>query len=394
MGLTRQQFSQIYRPLGPKPISLGINAGSGQSYQLGSGTIDLSIPIRGLRLVMKGRLVVGTAGFTTASVEGFLNMLNNITIQGINKRAGGNVTLWNLDGASLFTMQQLFSRREGFYGINSGSGLTEVAIPTTPFPTAWNPVGATGTYDYLIVFEVPFHPFGIPAWQRPGFFVRSDEWGDSLQISLTFGTQVGAGGNGALGTSAGTTTVTFSAYGSGTGNPTLDVYSLPVGMGPQFAGSVLPGLLSRAAVPLTTKVQTSGSAVDLLDLQKQATTRVILKVGTATAAPTFLTLSDAAVTTLGVLLGGNRNVRNKQDVYAHKSTVSSHYDTDFIPGYTCMDFIQSGNTDSAYPGDQVGSGASLQLVGDVTALTNGYAIIVQEQVLYRPDGSLYNPQGA
>jgi hypothetical protein len=391
----RKSLSEVYRPTGPKLITSGLAWTSGGQQSV-LQQIDLSLPIRGIRLVFKGRLVIGTAAFTTANPEGYLNLISNVTIQGTNARQKGNVTLWNIDLASAFGIQHLFAYRNGIYTINSGTGETLTPTPTTPFPAVgatglFN--GATGTYDWRIVLDFPFHPHEANAAGKsplvvPGFLVRNEEWKDSMQILLAFGAQAG-NSTGALGQAAATTTVTFSAYGSGSGNPTIDLYSLPMAMGLDLKDTVIPGIISRVSTPINTVLQSAATSIPLVNLQKQPTPRIYFKSGTGTVSPAFATLSDTNVSTLGILLGGNRNVRNKVDVFAHKSQQPDVYDRDPIQGYNMMDFLDSGNPDSSYPGQDIGDGATYQLIGDVAGVANGFGLVVQEQMLHMPTGPMY-----
>ena len=399
MGLNRRQLSQIYRPIGPKAVQVGITGSGASAASLGgtvqlTQTFDLSLPIRGLRFTVKGRLVVGTAAFTTPYPEGFLGVLSNITFQGTNARQKGNVNLYNIDSATLWVMQHHFDFRMAQFDISTGGGaITEQAIPDTPMPAGYNPTGSTGTFDFRVVVDMPFYPFGAPQGVRPQFLVRNEEWKDSLRLTGLFSTQAGAGATGFLGVSAGTTTTTWSSYGSGTGLPTIDVYSLPMIMGLDIKDQVVPGFMTRIAQPINTPLQSAGSQIVLLNLQKQPTTRVFFKTGTSTVPngnPAFATLSDVNVTALGILLGGNRNVRNLVDIFAHKEELVELYPHGPIAGYNAFDFIGSGNPDSAYPGDQIGDGTTFQIVGNVAGVANGYGIIVQEQALYGAEGSLYS----
>lgn len=397
---TRKSLGEVYRPSGPKLITSGIQWTSGGSANIAQ-QIDLSLPIRAIRLVFKGRLVTGTAAFTSGTPEGFLNLISNIKVLGTNARQRGNVTLWDIDLATLWTLAHLYGYRANYFSINSGAGENLVPIPSTPFPangaTGYFNV-ATGTYDFRIVVDLPFHPFKAQGFGKhnltvPGFLVRNEEWKDSLQVQMTFGAQAG-NSTGSLGVAAATTTVTFSSYGSGAGTPTIDLYSIPVLMGLDQKDSVLPGLISRVQQPINTVIQAAGSNTVLANLQKQPTPRVYLKTGTAGAAagsttPAFATLSDTNVTTLGILLGANRNVRNKVDIFAHKGQEADVYDRDPIQGYARMDFGEQGNPDSAYPGQDVGDGAAFQLVGDVTGVANAFGIVVQEQILHLPTGPMY-----
>jgi hypothetical protein len=271
-----------------------------------------------------------------------------------------------------------------------------VPIPSTPFAAA-NSYFSTvnGTYDWRIVVDFPFHPHQSNSYGRqplsiPGFLVRNEEWKDSLQILLTFGAQAGAGATGALGVSGGATTVTFSQYGAAGGNPVIDLYSLPIQMGLDLKDQVVPGVLSRVSTPFNTPLLTAGQNVPLLNMQKQPTPRIVTKIGTSTVAPFFATLSDVNVTALGILLGGNRNVRNKVDIFSHKMHHVDVYDRDPIQGYILQDFMESGNPDSAFPGQDIGDGATFQEVADVVGVANGFGLAVQEQLIHQPTGPLYN----
>lgn len=392
----RKDQADIYRPVGPKPVALNQAWASGGGFQL-SQQVDLSLPLRGFRFVFRGRLVVGTSGMASTTPEGFLNLISNITIQGTNARQKGNVTLWSIDLASAYGFLHMTTGdRAAYYSINAngGAGETQVTPPGTPWPTDNNPTGATGTYDFRIVIDLPLHPFADqyfgnhPHWV-PAYLMRNEEWKDSVQITATFPTVAGGAVAGPLGTGAAGTTLTFTAYGSGAGTPVVDVYSLPIIMGLDLKDGVLPGLLSRVSTPINTILQSAGTGVTLLNMQKQPTTRVFMKFGVGTAPPAFSSLSDTNVTALGILLGANRNVRNVVDVFAHKGIEYDTYERRVIQGYDMFDFMESGNPDSAYPGQDIGDGATFQLTANVTGVSNAQGIIVQEQTLHTPTGALY-----
>ena len=392
----RKNQADIYRPVGPKLIST-VTFTSGGSFNLAQ-QVDLSLPLQAFRFVLAGRLVVGTSGVATTSPEGFLNLISNITIQGTNARQKGNVTLWNMDAATAWGIQHLCSpKRAGFYSINANGGLGEVQTtePSTPWPTDNNPTGSTGTYDFRVVLDLPLHPFASqymgnhPHWV-PAYLMRNEEWKDSVQISGSFPTITNGAVAGPFGTGAAGTTYTFTAYGSGAGSPSLTIYSIPDIMGLDLKDTVLPGVLTRVATNVNASTLTAaGAAVVLLNMQKQPTTRVFVKSGAGTAPPTFASLNDTNITAAGILLGANRNVRNVVDIYAHKQLEAATYERNQIQGYFMFDFMESGNPDSAYPGQQIGDGSTFQLTANVAGLANALGTVVQEQTLHTPTGSLY-----
>lgn len=398
MPLTQDQASRIWRPTGPKAVVTGLLWSSGGTYTLAQG-FDLSLPIYGIRLVFKGRIAVGTANYTSVNPEGILNLIKRILITGNNSRQNGNVTLVDTDLPTAWTMNALFNPSSNVCNINA----TSIPAPGTPFSTPGTAglsffLGTTAgsPYDFIVVCDIPFYPHGLPAVYRPGFGVRQDEWRNSLQLQLQYGVQVD-NANGALGVSAATTVTTFTAFGSGAGSPTVDIYALPYQMGPDLQAAVLPGVLSRVNVPIATILQSAGALnTQLAILQPQDTTRVLFKSGASTLNPYFSALNDTNVTTLGVNVGGNRVVRENDDIWAHKQEVMENSGNAVRPpiqGYNMFDFIQSGSPFAAYPGGQIGQGTLFQLVGTVGGLANGYGIIIQEQMIWRPSGALYSDAG-
>ena len=387
----RPHAANMYKPAGVKKIQTGIPWVDNGTTSV-SAKVDLALPIRGFRLALSGRLVIGTADLANGVPEGFLNLLKNITIDGVNSRQGGNITLWDVDLATLFVIQHLHAHRAGLFEINH----IAVPIPGTPFPA----VGADGymnkaqgTYDFRIIVDLPAHPFGAGSALRPGYLIREEEWADTLAIQLEFGTQGGGAVTGSLGTGAGGSTVAFHAFGSGAGTPTIDLYSLPVQMG-HLRDQIQPGFVTRVQRPISSVLQSAGGGVTLLDLQKKRSSRFYLKTGTSSLAPVFETLDDTNVTAVGLVTGGgDRNVKPLTDIYAYKADQAADYQRESIQGYTCIDFLQSGNPDSAFAAHSskvVGTGSTFELVGNVAGEADAYGIVIQEQINFLHGGPLYN----
>ena len=146
--------------------------------------------------------------------------------------------------------------------------------------------------------------------------------------------------------------------------------------------SVVPGVLSRVTSPIDSILQATKTNAKLLVMEKQATSRVYAKIGVAASSPIFTSLSDAILTAVGIQVGTSKNVRDKLDIYAHRAEAVDHYGAPPIQGYYVLDFLQSGNPDSAYAADIVlGDGQTFNLVGDVTQATNAAGLILQEQII-------------
>src|SRR5271170_4604222 len=100
MPLTRQQIANIWRPTGPRAISVGNAWSSAGALLIGNGLVDLTTPLSGIRIVLKLRDVIGTANMTSMNPLAYLNLISRIAITGTNSRTGGNTTLWDMDLAT------------------------------------------------------------------------------------------------------------------------------------------------------------------------------------------------------------------------------------------------------------------------------------------------------
>jgi hypothetical protein len=396
MPLTRKQIANIYRPQSGKIIAqnLSFTPGAGSTIIVAGNQIDLSVPLVGFRCVMKFRDVIGTASMTTANPLGYLNLLRRVYIYGRNARAAGNMTLWDLDLPNIILYEAAFMQKpfqyNGVSSVGAASAGTEVAIgqPGTPVTGFLN--GTTGTYDIRIAFDLPAYPFEVAKAARIGYVLRSQEWADTLQMRFEF-PQVSSGVTNPLGTDAGTTTHTFTSFGSGSGTPTFDIYGLPAPMGIDLDASHLPGLISRIGLPLTSVLQSAGGAnTRLVTLEKQHTTRMVVTVGTSTVTPHMASLSDTNLSTLGMLIGGNRVIRENDDIFQHKQEVVWHYPAVVpVQGVIPFDFLESENPDSHYDAGDAGEGTTLEIRGTVAGVGSAYGTVVQEIERFSPSGGLY-----
>lgn len=401
MPLSKQAIREVYRPTGPKPIQLGVptpNLNTGGSLAFNQ-QVDLSLPIRGFQIQFRGSVVVGGTPATTGNPpESFMNIISNFTVQGVNSRQQGNLTLWSAPLADIYAISFLTGQQgTGTFYVTSppGNVSTLQNRPGDPFGTTNTFQGITeaGTFQWRITVTIPVHPFSFNGFGKSPmstvlFAVRNEEWKDSIQILLNFAGQAN-GLAGPLAAAATGTTFTFSSFETpGTGTPVIDLYSLPFISGLAMKDTYLPGVLSRVNNPVTTVLQSNGSNVTVVNLQKQPTPRLYIKQGLSTGNEIFTSLSDSIITNAGILLGGNRNIRNNVDLRAHKQNISEEYQVAPIQGYSLLDFVQNGNYDSNFPGQDVGDGASFTLQANVTGTAGAAADVVQEQLLHLPAGSL------
>lgn len=393
--LSRQQIGNIYRPQGPKALVTGSTwaPASGGQVLISGAQVDLTVPLEGFRIVVKFRDVIAVNAMTSANPFGYLNVISRILVNGKNARQGGNATLWDIDMPSLAVIQTTVKKKPFIYNgvsiLGAASAGVELGSDAMSTPVANFFTGATGTYDIRIAIDLPSYPFDCAEYLRPGYYIRGSEWADSLQIRITLPT-ITSGVANPLGTDNAATTHTFTSFGSAGGSPTVDVYGLPAIMGNDLDSQMTPGFLSRVTVPVTTILQSAGGVnTRLLTLEKQNTTRIWAIIGVSTVTPHFSSVSDANLTTLGMVLGGNKVVRENNDIHAHKLDQVRRYGTQPIQGVVMFDFVPSRNPDSAYNAGDAGDGSTLELRGTVAGVANAQGIFIQETEMYKPQGVLY-----
>ena len=411
--LNRAQQARVYTPRGKKPLLLGtafIPSVAAAAYPTGTviniaaGAVDLSTPLLGMQFVLKGRVTVGTAAVTALTPESFLNLFNRFDIFGQHKILQSDTHPFVMDGA-LWAGIMAMHKRRGFKLTVSkaGGALTQDPIPGTPYggPFAAGAAGGVGfdgttnTFDFIVDLSVFFYPLSTSDVFKPGFMWRSEEWGDSLQLQITPGGQPSASANsGSLGLSGATTTISFTAFQSGSGNPTLDIYALPVIQGATtgLPAQTVPGLVIRSVSPRTTQVQTTGTDIQIGQMQKRKTSRVYLKAGLSTNPPVYTALSDTVLSKVGIQVGTDKFPRNKVDWFTWKHVASDDYAeaSDPVQGYAILDFLQHKSPFGAYAGDNVDAGSTVYLIGDPAGAANNILTFVQEQIIREPEGELYN----
>jgi len=412
-SLNRAQQARIYTPRGKKPLLLGtpfIPSVAAAAYPTGTiiniaaGAVDLSTPLLGIQLVVKGRVTIGTAAVTAITPETFLNLLYRIDLFGQHKILQSDTHPFVMDGAMWAGIMAQHKRRGFKQFVSKGAGAIVIdPIPSTPYggPIAAGAAGGIGfdgtttTFDFIIDMPILFYPLGVSDVFKPGFMWRSEEWGDSVQIQITPGGQpTGSANAGSLGTSGGTSTVAFTAFQSGSGTPSIDIYALPVIQGATtgLPALTVPGLCIRSTAPRTTQVQTTGTDIQLAQLQKRKTSRVYLKAGLSSNSPVFTTLSDTMLTKVGLQVGTDKFPRNKVDWFTWKDDMADSYPeaSDSVTGYATLDFLQHKSPFGAYAGDNIDAGSTFYIIGDPVGAGTNLLLTVQEQIIREPEGDLYN----
>ena len=388
-GLTRGEWEALAditlgRYQGPEILfsqttTLGGTAGGTAEVIRPANPVNLARPLESLEVVLRGRLVIGTANYTAGVPEAPQTLVERIVVRG-NHRVWGSQVPIDISGASAFVWQRIFQQ----VGNTLLLGTTRSADPGQPFVgTTGMTTGATGTYDFEVHYRIPVWPLQWSRRQAVPFLWRQEDWSNTLTMEITVGDRT------SLGTPAGGTTTTWTAFGSASGSPSIEVFANYSLLG-SFARSGVPGLVIRSEQVVTPAlVSTTTNAQLGAELRKQITTNVVIKsgirlTGTTSGVNVFASLSDVQLDRTRILVD-QKPIRDIGRNYAAKNYYGSMFGTVIPQGYLLLSFTEGGNNLVALRGEKVPQGAAFVLNTDVlTADANNRQTLIQEQVYGGP----------
>jgi hypothetical protein len=390
--IIRSRLSGRYS--GPRFFFNQTFAGGANASPILPNVIGTDPPLKDIFLIVRLRVVIGTANYTTVAAEAPFTLLNRVLIQGTFAGNNSLVTLIDMSGATLFMMRNLFSiRGNSFYIGSTAAAYTRQAETIVPNQRAGATFGNTGTFDMEWHTQIPMGPFtGAQGHLNAmSFALRKKDWLDGLTM------QVFIGDNTAFGTPAGGTTVTYTAFGSASGTPSFSVYlnrlwlgksNVPGGMADTYPAAVL--LRQEKTVPNGQTASVANNTF-LFNPTKTRTTRFILKSGLALAASpanTFQTLSDFLYTNVQ-MLRADQAIKQYQDWFALKEYGGAYIEAIMPGGYAVIDFMEGGNPMAMWRGNEVDGATTITMQCNVSiANANNQLNYVQEQTLGDPQTRL------
>jgi hypothetical protein len=323
--------------------------------------MPLSRPAESIVITLALRVTVANNAMTAVFPEAPQTLLQQVQLNGTHRDFGA-LTPWQVSGATVFALPLWFQQTGNDLLING----VLAARPGRPFVSPFT--GLVGTHDMLITWNLPLGPImGIGQSTKrdlASFLYHGEDWGDTLRMQLLFGDAS------ALGTPNAPGDVVLSGPG-GVGNPLVSIginYSI---LGP-FANALDNGIVVRNEQTFTQFV-TAGVRQRIGQLQKQITSNVVTKTGTAAAGLT------AGVTAFGALVDtqfdqtqvivDNKPVKFNQNNPMMKSYVDRMFACVTPEGYLNLTFVDGQNPSLAYRGDQISGAAAFELRSDI--LTSG-----------------------
>lgn len=337
--------------------------------------LNLNRPIESMQIKLRFRVAVTVANMTSVSPEAPQSMLQSVILNGTHRQYG-NLTPLRLSGATIFAWQRMFQATGNDLLIND----VRAAEPGRPFTSSFAGTTAASPYDIEMTYNIPFGPqMGIGQSSKrdlASYLLQPADWGDTLQLQLNFADQTGLG-------VVGPATVTFSAFGSGAGNPSMSIYLNYSILGP-FANSLETGVVIRQEQFFTGFTATA-TATRIAQLQKQITTNLVMKSGTsqtATAGVTnFATLSDRILDRTQILVD-NKPVKNNQSNIGQKAYLGRMFNTIQPAGYFMLSFVEAQNPQLAYRGDGLAGGSLYEVFSDILTSGGTQLLAMTQEMIY------------
>lgn len=348
--------------------------------------LSLNRPLAFLWLRWRGRAVVAVANYAAVAAEAPQSIVERIIVNGTYK--GSALTPINITGATAYAYTRCFGIRGSSSYLGSAPPVRQAELSVPLAQTGAN-FGNIGTYDIDVWYCVPTFPIvsgSSRAQNQVPYLWQPADWADSLQITLQLGDLT------SFGTAGGGGTTTFTAFGSGAGSPTVEIYTEYEILGPLRAG-FRTACVVRNENTITQGVTALSTNLRLMPLNKQKTTNVLIKsgtnlTGTSSGVNVFASLSDTLLEQTQIQVD-NRPIRNNMSNLASKESIGYKFTTIEPQGYLPFSFIDSQSARTAYRSDLpsvVSPGADYALYTNViTAGANTRLSIIQEMIFADAD---------
>lgn len=330
--------------------------------------------ISALILHFRGRITIGTASFTAVG-DALRYLIQEIRVYGTHAQWGPQ-TIIKMFGKTQTDLNKMY--RFNYTPRDKG---TNNAL------TLFN--GGTVTaqsYDVDIYWTLPLFPMHL--WKNmslaPFYSVKGPDWAGNLYCDIDTGDGTAFG-------TLGTSTVAFTAFGSGSGSPLVQLSVIRPIMTVDLMNRISPAVCWRTRKVIDSVAQgvnLTASQLTVLNIGKrfvalwsQAGT---LQTGTTAGVRSYASFSDAILTRQFLSIDGKPlvNPYNGLDQQEWDSIINGFQSP---VGYVTDDFcLEAQNPDSAFPAQTLTAARRFEVDGDLTAASNQGLEFVQEELAGTP----------
>jgi hypothetical protein len=341
--------------------------------------------IKAVVIDWRGRITVGGSAVTFSAGSPLYSsplwrLINQVTVRGVHLVQGAQSPFLVL-GEDQEEMNYIFGINYTplwTNSLNSGAVTRSAALNGT----------AAETNDVEFVFILPLFPISSNQLDIAENCINGPDWPGNLYLDIVCGDGT------ALGVTA--ASVSFQAYQSATGSPTMDIYTVRPMLGVPLMNSITSAIPFRVRIGTqpSSAIITGGTGIDLADLfvGQKDTSRLIIKTGVLQTSPAltsglvaYASLSDAELDATVFSLDG-RNLRfNRHDLPAQAYS-SWALDRQLPVGFRIIDYVEtpgSGtpNLHGRFRSSLLTAARKYQINSNATATANALASVYQEMLL-------------
>ncbi len=338
-------------------------------------------------VILSAAVATAAAGVVPATTAtnsaGIFSLIQQITVRGQHLKYGSQV-VFQMRGETIAELNALLLPNYiPQYTVSANGG---AAVRFGPFSTT-----LAQTNDIEFNLPVPLFPRNCSPADSVMYCVHGPDWPGNLFVDVLF----------ADGTALATANppTSFTAYGSASGSPSLDILSERPLLGKDFMAKIRGAItysITYTSQPTTAVNAGGGTGQKISDLTVgKDTSRIFLKTGVqgtgeSAGVVAYGSLSDLVVTRTFFSLD-NRNMRfqNANDDAALQDYMARTYGRWIPVGYKLIDFVQGpgigpSNPKASFGSSQLTAARKYELDGDITAAANQIAEVVQEMILGAP----------
>lgn len=341
-------------------------------YQLPTqgGMLPMDRWIHSLVIMAEFRITNPASGFPTAVLaDGPFQVIDRVIVEGYHRGRSQQETIIDLRGSDLRVLNSIYY---------SGA----LRVEPSPLLTS-----ASAANDVRFILEVPFTPLKVPLGNKIGWLLDAPNY-QSLQLTIQWADDQNI-------FSGQTTAPTFSAFGSASGSPAIQIGArFALGGAARFRG-FQPGRLFRFSRDNSSSdMTTTANQIRLFDIPRGHRLRHILlktgvnHTGVSTGNQAYATLSNTILTDLRINRGLNKinrqyfnmfDLRNEADVF-HAFAMPDGYGLfEWVPDGWDGEVLDARNLVSGPTGD-----VDLNLQADVAGASDQRATAIYEEWRHAP----------
>jgi hypothetical protein len=373
MAQTQRQFAALLGRLGKPEAEFNQPWIPGTTIKSPAG-LRTDKFITALILHWHGRITIATAAIAALTVDSLGQLLQEIRVYG-QHAVYGNIRPFVIRGGHVRVLNKIY--RQNYVPRD------QQAITNTGPWLAPGAAQAVGTYDLDVFWTCPLFPLPMSLNLAPMYSLKGPDWAGNLFLEVDAGDATALGGVVA--------NTTFSAHGSGAGNPTLFVSVLRPNLGVPTMNRLSPAICFKSYKSLDSVVQGpsgSNSMIATLNIGKKMQ-GLLVESGTLFPAldanqRAYSSMSDSIITRVMVGLDGKDLVQISSGF--DQQEWSQWLGGNIMPvGYNEYNFCrESGNPDSGFPAETLTAARRFEIDGDWVGAAGQGSILIQDEILGTP----------